>query len=84
MRNAYNGWENYATWRVKLEFFDDGAPFEPGDDVDDLADRLREYVEEHIAESCTCTYVAGFAHAFIEDVGWDQIAEALIEEYEEE
>ena len=41
---TYNGWTNYATWRVNLELFD-------GSDQFWSADSAREFVEEIIYES---------------------------------
>ena len=48
MKNdTYNGWTNYATWRVNLEIFDGLDPtsyfsaFDP-EDVSGLADSLKQ------------------------------------------
>ena len=44
MTDKYNGWTNYATWRVNLEMFD-GQPVEWLDrdsDPHDVAQSLRE------------------------------------------
>ncbi len=52
---TYNGWSNYATWRINLEIFDGFDPsdyyssFDPTD-VHELADSLQQYAEEVIFE----------------------------------
>lgn len=73
----YNGWTNYATWRVNLEFFDSGA----GEYYD--ADECRQFVESYIEESSE-GIARDYALAFISDVNWHEIAEHHKEEEEEE
>lgn len=90
MRNTYNGWANKPTHDVKHMFFDVythlGFNVWHGvlGDLRDHADALREYVEQYITENSPNLAVAQLAMNYISDVRWDQIAEALIEEYEEE
>lgn len=67
MDNKYNGWTNYATWRVNLELFD-------GSDQFWTAESAREFVEE-IIDSTTPEGVArDYALAFLSDVNWHEIA----------
>lgn len=73
--NTYNGWTNYATWRVNLEFFDDGA----GED----AQSCREYVESVIEDQAQ-GIALDYAMAFLSDVNWHEIASHHQEEEEEE
>jgi hypothetical protein len=92
MSEQYNGWTNYATWRVNLEICDDycgslasdvenegEARFES---VSVLADQIKEFVgdiicgEDGYAEQLTTQY----AMAFIDDVNWRQIADHWAEE----
>ena len=74
---TYNGWTNYATWRVNLEMFD-------GSDTCWTAESAREFVEE-IIESTTQEGVArDYALAFISDVNWHEIAEHYQDENETE
>lgn len=75
----YNGWTNYATWRVNLEIFD-GVPF-----IDDfegdtlaLAEFLKELAEEHLRENAN-GLALDYALAFIDDVNWLEIAESMEE-----
>ena len=84
MTERYNGWTNYATWRVRLEMFDayDGAS---DNDLDayDLGQHLREMAEETISEQAE-GLAESYALAFLADVNWYEIAERMIEDYREE
>ena len=74
---TYNGWTNYATWRVNLEMFD-------GSETYWTAESAKEFVEECI-ESTTGEGIArDYAMAFISDVNWHEIAEHYQEENEDE
>ena len=87
--NKYNGWTNYATWRVNLEIFD-GLEHEEMFDLDLPVEQLRhvlqDYVEGHIHESGggNGNIAVDYALAFISDVNWYEIAEHLIEDCKEE
>jgi hypothetical protein len=71
----YNGWTNYATWRVNVEFFD-GWHREEGEDVS--PDYLQDIVEEGIAiETNGEGFAAGYANAFLSEVNWHEIAEHI-------
>lgn len=85
---TYNGWTNYATWRVNLEIFDgldlrDGFPDKPT--VEELSDYLETMVDE-ILEQDGKGLALDYARSFVSDVNYDEIAEHLIDaaEYEEE
>lgn len=87
LENSYNGWSNYATWRIKLELFDDSSQYKDHDaeTLKELAqDAVRGYGE--LKEDCLAVQ---YADAFLEEVDWREIAEAIendnkeIEEYEE-
>jgi hypothetical protein len=84
---TYNGWTNYATWRVNLEIFDG---IDPRDDyglqdldVYDLAKRLQEHAEELICDYDNARLAQDYALAFLSDVNWREIAEHMIEDYTE-
>ena len=64
----YNGWTNYAPWRVNLELFD-------GSDQFWSADSARDFVEEIIIDSTPEGVARDYALAFISDVNWYEIAE---------
>ena len=84
---TYNGWSNYATWRVNLELFDDSSFLEHDgyswDDTYDLKNELCEYVEEFIIESTREGLARDYALAFLQDVNWYEIAEHLQRDYAE-
>ena len=71
-KSTYNGWANYATWRINLEIFD-GL-----DQVWD-ADEARQYVEDYIHASSS-GLARDYALAFISDVNWHEIAAHYQEE----
>lgn len=76
MQNTtYNGWTNYATWRVNLEMFD-------GSEVYWTPESAREFVEEIIIDTTDEGVGRDYAMAFISDVNWHEIA-AHYEENEE-
>ena len=91
---TYNGWSNYATWRVNLEIFDNWrmgeiAGYEDQDpetaDSYDLGCILRNYVEELIDEQCPADGIAhAYALAFLNDVNYPEIAHRMIQEEIEE
>ena len=82
----YNGWTNYATWRVNLEIFD-GMEYREwfsGKDAYDLSEQLKTYTEDLLEEISEGTLALDYALAFLTDVNWYEIAEHMIDEYSEE
>jgi len=81
----YNGWANYATWRVNLEIFD-GVPFIEDFDGStyDLSIYLKEYVEDYLIQDTKTGLAIDYALAFISDVNWYEIAESMESMKEEE
>ena len=82
----YNGWTNYATWRVNLEMFD-GTDLASDNDLDayDLGQILRDRAEDFLACGAEMGSAAlDYALAFISDVNWREIAEHQIEAYREQ
>jgi hypothetical protein len=67
----YNGWTNYATWRVNLEMFDG---FEP--DYEMEADDYKFMAIEFLEADGTASLAFDYAMAFIDNVNWHEIAEA--------
>lgn len=85
----YNGWTNYATWRVNLEFCDDICSSLIGEQtftsVEELAAYLKDdcdgYVDQALGFDADRNVVLkGWLNAFLEDVNWHEIAEANAEE----
>ena len=64
----YNGWTNYATWRVNLELFD-------GMDGPMDAAWCREYAEDVIEQTTEDGIGRNYALAFLSEVNWHEIAE---------
>lgn len=77
MDNKYNGWTNYATWRVNLEMFDGSESYW-------TAESAREFVEDLIIDSTQEGVARDYAMAFLSDVNWHEIAEHYQDEDEEE
>ena len=78
----YNGWTNYATWRVNLEMFDGIDPREMyGSDVTlaDLTTYLREEARSILENETGEGLALSYALAFIEDVNWREIATHMID-----
>jgi len=84
--DKYNGWTNYATWRVNLEMFDgmlvtdictSRVPV-----VSELKDDLKEFAEHLIEQSSTEGLARDYALAFLSDVDWWEIANHMIADYE--
>lgn len=82
---TYNGWTNYATWRVNLEVFDglnprdiagDGFPYE-------LGKALQAYAEDLILIDCPEGLARDYALAFLSDVNWYEIAMHMLTAYAE-
>jgi len=73
----FNGWTNYATWRVNLEMFD-------AYEMELSAEEAKEYVEEVIYETTKEGIARDYALAFIADVNWKEIAAHYQEEETEE
>jgi hypothetical protein len=80
-RQTYNGWTNYATWRISLEWFDNFNPDENETDAYQLSKILENYVTETLEEmTVQSTLVLDYALSFVSDVNWYEIAEHLINE----
>ena len=81
MSDKYNGWTNYATWRVNLEMFD-GQPAEWIDadtDAYALGQTLRDTALEYMVEQASGSAL-DYAEAFLADVNWYEIAEHMLED----
>ena len=90
-KEKYNGWTNFATWKVNLEILDGlttsyfygEESIDLDDPIYDLATRLEDYVDEFISmdqigldqECVALTY----ARAFMYDVNWREIAMNMLE-----
>jgi hypothetical protein len=90
---TYNGWSNYATWRISLEIFD-GVTLEDMNTVEvdpyQLKDYLQEYAEEivfldsNIGGKTPSSLMEDYARAFLSDVNWYEIAQHMVNDHIEE
>ena len=73
--NKYNGWTNYATWRVYTDMLDE-AKYEHYKD----ANLLKEFAEAIILiETIENTFARDYARSFLSEVNWYEIQQALID-----
>lgn len=85
----YNGWTNYATWRIALEMFDGYTAEDLNPNVEkatreDCKEYVETYLEDHLHAFSLNKYnrkasslISGWANAFLEDVNWQEIADHL-------
>lgn len=94
-QTKYNGWANYATWRVHLEFFDGMDPHDIRDQISGMdlyavahhaKETCEQFIHDHIPDPqlgsrdlTPVSMIQGWAGAFLFDVDWREIAEALLE-----
>jgi hypothetical protein len=72
INDKYNGWTNYATWRINLECFDCPemyAGMTPGD--------LQKYIGDTLKQDCNNEFTLQLAAAFVEDVNFVEIHTAI-------
>ena len=91
---TYNGWTNYATWRVNLEIFDNTSLDDFGGFENlkkweepnpyELSLALKERAEYYIECTSTEGLARDYALAFLAEVDWYEIAEHMIEDAKEE
>jgi hypothetical protein len=70
---AYNGWSNYATWKVALEVFD-GTEFEETVEPSFLEELAEEII---FGDTDRNTFVSNYAQSFLEGVDYLEIAEVI-------
>jgi len=81
MKEKYNGWTNYATWRINLEIID-------GIEIDTII--CAEYIKEYVEDVVFGQYELGngshlvedYARAFVSEVNFYEIAQSINEELE--
>jgi hypothetical protein len=84
----YNGWRNYETWKIKLEFFDGNVNDyidinEPPMSIYDLMQYLRSIVEDYI-ENHSSGMATDYAMNFVYECDFYEIADSFIKELEEQ
>ena len=67
----YNGWTNYTTWRINLEFgFGDGG-------YENASSEMLQEIVFSVLEETANGLGLDYAQSFISDVNWGEIAESL-------
>jgi len=84
MKNNYNGWTNYATWRINLEILGDIQWVE--EEIEILNEEmLEDYVENAVFENngiiCHSKLMEDYARAFLNNVNYREILEHILEDY---
>jgi hypothetical protein len=91
-QQTYNGWTNYATWRVNLEMIDGMEPDDFGfsrkeeftlTEVFELADALQNHAVEFIELECGRGLARDYALAFLSYVNWREIAQHMVNDFTE-
>ena len=85
MAETYNGWTNYATWRINLEMFDghvdsmDDGEMEDIREMDtyDYSKQLDATADEYLTMDGAKGLVLDYARSFLSDVNWFEIAEHI-------
>jgi hypothetical protein len=77
----YQGWTNYATWRVNLEILSD-IEFENKTSADDLREIVEDIVFSQYELSNGSHLIEDYARAFISEVNFYEIARSINEELE--
>tara|TARA_R110001599_G_scaffold126319_1_gene299389 strand:- start:28 stop:279 length:252 start_codon:yes stop_codon:yes gene_type:complete len=72
----YNGWSNYATWRVNLEILGD-IEYEEEVTEDYLKEIVEDVVFSRFEMGVGSHLVEDYARAFVDDVNYYEIAAAI-------
>ena len=79
MKTDYNGWTNYATWRVNLEILGD-IEFEEQVSADYLKEIVEDCVFSNYEMQNGSHLVEDYARSFISNVNYYEIAQHINEE----
>jgi len=85
MTEKYNGYTNYATWRVNLEIVEQmDIEFAVEEDLRFDADMVKEWVEYAVfGNESQNGFMFDYADAFLSEVNYYELANILNEEIEE-
>ena len=81
MKKEYNGWTNYATWRVNLEIID-GIEFEVKMCAEDIKEIVDDVVFSQYDLGKGSHLVEDYARSFVAQVDFYEIAESINERLE--
>lgn len=79
-KETYNGYTNYATWRINLELFDGFELNEYNKDysVYELSKYLEEYTDYYVCEDTDNSELcSSYARAFLAQVNYYEIAQHI-------
>ncbi len=79
MSKKYNGWTNYATWRINLEILGD-IEFEKPVTIDELKEIVEECVFTNFDTCKTPRLIEDYARAFISEVNFYEIERHINDE----
>lgn len=82
MNTKYNGWTNYETWRINLEYFDDYEPDEEvtGSELESMMNDMLDSIEW--GESSLEQLGYSLVYSMLQDVNWGEIADSINQAYE--
>jgi hypothetical protein len=82
---TYNGYTNYATWKIMLEQCNNEYTYLALKEIIDTKDvyeisiALKDYVESDLFDGREFNSLESYAYDFLQDVNWIEIAEHMIE-----
>ena len=79
MNKEYNGWSNYATWRINLEILGD-IEFDEIVSADSLKEIAEDVVFSQYELGNGSHLVEDYARSFISEVNFYEIAQSINEE----
>ena len=85
----YNGWGNYATWRINLEILSD-IEWQDVEVKDITVDYLKEIVDGVVFDqyrannTITSNLVEDYANAFLSEVNYHEILEHILDDLDYE
>ena len=81
LMNEYKGVKNYETWRVIDQAIDDADWFELGgnENLLSLQEQVSGYFHEMLNDEDMEPIVRDFAKNALDEVDWEQVAQALID-----
>ena len=77
--SQYNGWTNYATWRINLEIIQD-TEFKEKVSADTVKDIIEEAIFVNFDTCDTPRLIEDYARAFVSQVNFYEIAKSINEE----
>ena len=83
MKEKYNGWTNYATWRINLEIID-GIEFETKMCAATIKEIIDDVVFSQYELGNGSHLIEDYARAFVSEVNFYEIAQSINERLDEQ